>query len=219
MQIIPIYAKMVNRGDFMSERDKFMNSIKSDMPEKINQIKMQNQQLKSATKTIADLYGKYQEAVSMYANGQDGDDIIFELYSEITAQIETYRQVFEHEQYDNNLDENELLEEEKTKMDMYRNLYENYIRLIEDDNERVNIDSRHIEETIHKADYTIREIENVEQQKNKTKERMQQAKQQESDDGERGGGGSSRTMQKESRDIFKGMDTRDIFKGVKIKKK
>ena len=218
MQIIPIYGKMVNRGDFMSERDKFMNSIKSDMPEKINQIKMQNQQLKRATKTIADLYGKYQEAVSMYANGQDGDDIIFELYGEITAQIETYRQVFEHEQYDNNLDENELLEEEKTKMDMYRNLYENYIRLIEDDNERVNIDSRHIEETIHKADYTIRKIENVEQQKNKTKERMQQAKQQESDDGERGGGGSSRTMQKESRDIFKGMDTRDIFKGLKIKK-
>lgn len=202
----------------MSERDIFINSIKSDMPEKINQIKKQNQQLKSATKTIADLYGKYKEAESMYANGQDGDDIIFELYNEITAQIETYRQVFEHKQYGNNLDENELIEEEKTKMDMYRNLYKNYIRLIEDDNERGNTNSRHIEETIHKADYTIREIENVEQQKNKTKERMQQAKQQESDDGERGGGGTSRTMQKDSRDIFKGMDSRDIFKGLKRKK-
>lgn len=203
----------------MNRRDEFIKGLKSDMPEKINQMKTQNQQLKSATKTIADLYERYQEAASMYANGQDGDDIIFELYGEITAQIETYRQVFEHEQYDNKLNENELLEEEKTKMDMYRNLYYGYIRVIEDDNQREGIDSKHIEETIHKADYIIREIENVEQQKNKTKERMQQAKQQESDDGERGGGGSSRTMQKESRDIFKGMDTRDIFKGVKIKKK
>lgn len=38
---------------------------------------------------------------------------------------------------------------------------------------------------------------------------MKQAKQQESDDGERGGGGTSRTMQ---------MDTRDIFKGLKSKR-
>ena len=194
----------------MNRRDEFIKGLKSDMPEKINQMKTQNQQLKSATKTIADLYERYQEAVSMYANGQDGDDIIFELYDKINEQMEIYRQVLEHEHYDNNSNQNELLEEEKTKMDMYRNLYDGYIRVIEDDIQSENTNSKHIEETIHRADYTIREIESMKQQKNETKERMQQAKQQESDDGERGGGGTSRTMK---------MDTRDIFKGLKSKRK